>query len=333
MNFDLSIILENVRELVRAFLGQIPNIILGIIVIAIFIFIARRMSSIVERFLSNLSDEAQIAVSRILQWVVILLGIFIALTLIFPSVAIADLLALLGVGGVAIGFAFRDILQNFFAGLIILLTEPFEIGDQIVVGDYEGTVIKIKTRGSYIRTYDGRIVIIPNAELFTDSVVVNTANEKRRSEYDIGIGYGDDIDRAKELILEALGEISEVEKEPAPEALVVDLAGSSINIRARWWTEPERATVIHTHSKVLTAVAQKLSSNGVDMPFPTQVVLFHDQTEETDGDRKRQREGWPVPANGEAPQPQRIVDAINNSQNGNDQNKNNQKSSSQNGQS
>lgn len=310
MNIDLSIILENIGQLIRDFLAQLPNVALGIVVLILFFYLSKGVKQLVGRLLTQLSGQAQTAVSRILQWVVVLLGIFVAMTLIFPSVKIADLLSLLGVGGVAIGFAFRDILQNFFAGLIILLTEPFEIGDQIVVEGFEGTVIKIETRGTYLRTYDGRVVIIPNAELFTDSVIVNTAREKRRSQYDIGIGYGDDIGRAKELILEALQGIDGISSDPAPEALVVDLAGSSINIRARWWTDPERATVIHTQDKVLTAVVEKLVSNGIDLPFPTRQILFHDQTEETDGDRAKQREGWPAPANGSAPKPMRIVDAI-----------------------
>ena len=91
-------------------------------------------------------------------------------------------------------------MQNFLAGILILLTEPFEINDQIVFKSFEGTVENIETRATTIRTYDGRRIVIPNAELFTNSVTVNTAFDKRRIEYDFGIGYGDDIDHAKQLI-------------------------------------------------------------------------------------------------------------------------------------
>ena len=85
----------------------------------------------------------------------------------------------LGIGSVAIGFAFRDILQNFLAGILLLVTQPFRIGDQIVASNYEGTVEDIQTRATFIRTYDGRHVVVPNADLFTDTVVVNTAFEHR----------------------------------------------------------------------------------------------------------------------------------------------------------
>ncbi|HEY9599466.1 MAG TPA: mechanosensitive ion channel family protein, partial [Cyanophyceae cyanobacterium] len=211
-----------------------------------------------------------------------------------------------GISGVAIGFAFRDILQNFLAGILILLTEPFQINDQIVFKTIEGTVEAIQTRATTIRTYDGRRVVIPNSELFTNSVTVNTAFESRRLEYDVGIGYGDNIDRAKELILEAMASVDSVLKEPPPEALVMELAPSTVNIRARWWiSPPRRADALDARDKVLTAIKKKLTANGIDLPFPTQQILFHDQTEETDGDRSCQREGWPS-GQGNVPKPRSI---------------------------
>ena len=202
---------------------------------------------------------------------------------------------LLGVSGVAVGFAFRDILQNFLAGILILITEPFVINDQIVFKDFEGTVEHIQTRATTIKTYDGRRIVIPNAELFTNSVTVNTAFDRRRLEYDIGIGYGDDIAEAKRIILDVLRNTQDVLQDPPPEALVVKLAGSTIDIRARWWINPpRRADALDTQDKILTELNNKLVAAGIDLPFPTQQILFHDQTEETDGDRTRQREGWPA---------------------------------------
>jgi small-conductance mechanosensitive channel len=95
-------------------------------------------------------------------------------------------------------------------------------------------------RATTIRTYDGRRVVIPNAELFTNAVTVNTAFEKRRLQYDLGIGYGDDIGQARQLILEAMRGVDGVLSDPAPDALVVGLADSTVNIRARWWIQPPR---------------------------------------------------------------------------------------------
>lgn len=228
-----------------------------------------------------------------------LLGVLVAMMIAIPSFKPEQLVEVLGIGSVAIGFAFRDILQNFLAGILILLTEPFRIGDQIVVAGFEGIVENIETRATFLKMYDGRRVVIPNSTLFTESVTVNTAFDKRRLQYDIGIGYGDDIATTQQLILNTLRELDEVMSDPPPEALVVDLAGSTVNIRARWWiAPPTQKDLMESISVSLMSVKNALTEAGIDLPYPTQQILLHDQTEETDGDRSKQREGWPTRKSG-----------------------------------
>jgi len=297
MNVQVSAAWEKVQAMINGFIALLPNLVLALIVFGIFFVIAGAIRRLVRRITRDRRHARNLGLilGRLAQWTTILIGLFISLSIVIPTLKAGDLVQLLGISGVAIGFAFRDILQNFLAGILILLTEPFQIGDQIVFKDFEGTVENIQTRASTIRTYDGRRIVIPNSELFTNSVTVNTAFENRRLEYDVGIGYGDDIDRAKQLILEALYETEGVLQEPAPDAIVVALAESTVNIRARWWVEPpRRADVLNLQDRVLTAIKNKLTANGVDLPFPTQQILFHDQTEETDGDRARQRDPGPA---------------------------------------
>jgi|GEM_PF-6086892 len=131
-----------------------------------------------------------------------------------------------------------------------------------------------------------------------DKGVVITAFTKRRSQYDVGIGYGDDIEQARALILEVLRSTEGVLQDPAPDVLTVQLADATVDLRARWWSESSRLDVLIVQDRVLTAIKNRLSGEGIDLPFPTQVVLLHDQTEETDGDRARQREGWPASSDG-----------------------------------
>jgi small-conductance mechanosensitive channel len=235
------------------------------------------------------------------RWGVIGLGLLIVATIIFPSISPADLLSTLGIGSIAIGFAFKDILQNWLAGLLILLRQPFRQGDQIIVGKHEGTVEHIEARATLIKTYDGRRVIIPNSAVYTDAVTVNTAFPLRRSQYDVGIGYSDDIDLACEIIVEAVRGVEGVADDPSPEAFAWELAGSTVDIRVRWWTHSKRSEVVHVQGRVIRAVKKALSEAGIDLPFPTSIVLLHDQTEDADGDRRRQREGWPAGSNPPAP--------------------------------
>jgi len=295
---NISNVWDTINNLVNGFLELLPKLVIAAVVLVIFWLLAKGARLLLRRLTrGHASANIGAVMGRLAYGGMLLLGLLVALTIAAPSVKPADLLSVLGVGGVAIGFAFRDILQNFLAGLLILIRQPFQIGDQIIFNDYEGTVEQIETRATIIKTYDGRKVVIPNGEIYTNSVMVNTAYETRRSQYDVGIGYGDDIREAAEFVLQAMRQVEGVLDEPAPDVLNVDLAGSSVNLRARWWTKPERAEVVRVGHEVLTAIKEKLDEAGIDMPYPTQVTLFHDQTEETDGDRTTQREGWPAGAN------------------------------------
>lgn len=326
MNFDFSPAIAKVQGMLNGFIESLPNLVVALIVLVLFYFAARGIGSLIKRLSKRYHKRENVGMvfSRLAQWLTLFVGLLLTAVILFPDFTPASIIEFLGVGSVAIGFAFRDILQNFLAGILLLLTEPFRIGDQIIVNEFEGTVEEIQTRATFIRTYDGRRVVIPNADLFVDSVIVNTAFEERRLEYDVGIGYGDSIEEATQLIFAALKECGGVLNNPAPEVLLVDLAASSVNLRVRWWIKPpRRRDALDSQTEVLTAVKQKLSANGIDLPFPTQQILFHDQTEESDGDRSRQREGWPA---GKQPPPkprkiatamQEVVEALRSNGNGN----------------
>ena len=119
----------------------------------------------------------------------------------------------------AIGFAFRDILENFLSGIILLLTEPFRINDQIVVGDFEGTVEDIQIRATAIRTYNNRRVVIPNPQVFTNPVIVNTAFQRRRIDFEFTIGTSDDVPAAKAAIVHAISGIKGILEFPGRTSL------------------------------------------------------------------------------------------------------------------
>lgn len=304
IDVSAATVMETVDNLIDGFLDRLPFLLIGVVVFIGFYLLA----GLVRRLVTSATDGKEsenvgIVMGRLGRWLTMLIGLMISVAIMAPSVTPAKLLTSLGVGGVAIGFAFKDILQNFMAGLLILLRQPFQVGDQIISGDFEGTVESIETRATMIKTYDGRQVVIPNSQIYTNPVVVNTAFEKRRSQYDVGIGYGDDLRAASQVMLSTLNSVEGVLQDPAPEVLIADLAGATVNLRARWWTAPDQASVVHTASEVTAQIKQALDGASIDMPYPTQVLLLHDQTEETDGDRTRQREGWPAGDQPPAPRP------------------------------
>jgi small-conductance mechanosensitive channel len=299
------------EEMFHDFMAALPRVGLAVIVFALFYLAAGWIKAIVKRVAqaADMSSGAEMVLGRLARWLMISVGVLVALTVAVDSFTPGQFIQFLGIGSVAIGFAFHDILQNFLAGILLLLTEPFKIGDQIIVNQFEGTVENVETRATTIRTYDNRRVVIPNSHLFTESVTVNTAFPVRRSEYEVGIGCSDDIALAMRLLVEVMESVEGVLDKPAPDVLVSELGDFSVKIRARWWTDSVRSSLLRVQSDVIAEIKERLLAHGIDLPFPTQHVLFHDQTEETDGDRARQREGWPAGA-APAPAPRGIGTAI-----------------------
>lgn len=293
---------RTVNNWIDGFFSLVPNLIVAVVLIGFFYILGLGAKTAVIRWAdSRARDNLGDVLGGFIKAALIVTGFLFAMTVVLPSVKPGDLVAGLGIGSVAIGFAFKDILQNWLAGMLILIRQPFRPGDQIVVDGFEGTVDHVETRVTAIKTYDGRMALIPNSDVYTNAVVVNTAFEKRRSQYDVGIGYADDIARAREVILAAIGEVEGVEADPAPEVLVSDLAASWVTLRPRWWTDSKRTDVVHVKSRIVEAIKIALDDAGIDMPFETVVQLYHDQTDEHDGTRGKQREGWPSGDGSNAP--------------------------------
>jgi small conductance mechanosensitive channel len=289
-----ELLIGKLSDIYAQFILLLPNFGIALVVVVLFWFGALLAQRAIRGvFHHQRRTDLGNLLGGFARWGITGLGFLVVATIIFPSVKPSDALATLGIGSVAIGFAFKDILQNWFAGLLILIRQPFRTGDQIVVSGFEGTVEHIEARATLIKTYDGRRVVIPNSDVYTRAVTVNTAFPKRRSDYDVGIGYGDDIETARRVVLEALGKLPGVESEPAPDAIPWELDGSSVNIKVRWWTDARRSNVVAVRGDVIAALKKALGNAGIDLPYPTRVVLFHDQTEAVDGNRRDQREGWP----------------------------------------
>ena len=291
----LDLIVAKLHVASNDFFLQLPNIIGGMAFVLVAWFMGKLIANGVRRAFHHkgLVDLGGVLASLTFG-LVVAASVLISSVIIFPSVKPATIISSLGIGSVAIGFAFKDILQNLLAGILLLINRPYRRGDQIVVKDFEGTVEHIQSRATLIKTYDGRRVIIPNSDVYTSPVVVNTAFPTRRDQFDIGIGYGDKPDRAMAIFAEAISRVEGIEAEPAPEVLPWSLDANWVTLRARWWSRSKRTDIVHLRARVILAIWQAAGDNGIDLPFPTQQILFHDQTEEADGDRTRQREGWPA---------------------------------------
>lgn len=273
-------VVGTLEEMVRGFFEWLPVLAVGVLVFAAFWVAAgavrRGVRNLMER--AGRSTGVTLVVARLSRWAALFVGLVVSLAVVSPGMGASDLIQLLGIGSVAIGFAFKDILQNFLAGILILLNQPFRIGDQIIAGSHEGTVEQVETRATTLKTYDGRRVVIPNGQLYTQAVVVNTAYDLRRSQYDFGIDYDDDVQLAHDLLEETLREIDGIVDDPEPQVFVWELGGSSVNLRARWWTRPSQSSLVEVHGRVIQAVKEKFGAHDVDFPYPIRDVRITEGT-------------------------------------------------------
>jgi len=244
------------------FISRLPALVLSVVVLIFFYILSIFVSRLIRRATRDHRQNLGVVFSRLVGAGTVLLGLLVALSVVAPSFQASDLIKVLGIGGVAIGFAFQNILQNFLAGLLLLWAEPFRIGDEIKLDAYEGTVEEIQPRATIIKTYDERRVVIPNADLFTHSVIVNTAADIRRWEYDFTVKGDLDLAEVKSRIVEAVRRVPGTLPEPSPEVLVIELSeleSNTLKLRILWWTKaPRQHQMLTSYDGVLTAIRQVL---------------------------------------------------------------------------
>jgi small conductance mechanosensitive channel len=274
--FDISILLNAFHKIWIGLIEQSPYIVIGILVFAAFIVIARLIKRLILAAgrRTRLQDSLTRLLGRLASATITIIGLAVSAVVVFPGFKPGDLVAGLGITSVAIGFAFKDILQNFFAGILILLRQPFVVGDQIRSGEYEGTVEEIDIRATRLKTYDGERVVLPNGDVFTRAILVRTAYHCRRIRFVVGIGYPDSIEKARHVISNVLSETDGVLKEPPFEVYVTELAPSSVNLTVYFWAEAQQANVLRVGDRVATGIKLALDEAGIDMPYPHAVVLL-----------------------------------------------------------
>jgi small-conductance mechanosensitive channel len=229
-----------------------------------------------------------IQISFVAAWVV---GVLIASVIAFPSLRLGDIVGLLGLSSVAIGFAFQDIFKNFLAGVLLLLNEPFRLRDQIIVNEFEGTVEEIAIRSTQIRTYQGERIVLPNAIVFTSPVKVLTALPHRRTDLKIGVDYNTSLPHAVATLLKAVKQAEGVLASPEAEVDVVGFGDSSIDLIVRYWTLPQKVHVRRTQTQVMMALKEACDRANINIPYPIRTLYHFDQ--------QRFNDHYPVSVNGD----------------------------------
>ena len=268
---EYQTIMTSANHLLQQMISRIPYLIVASLVFVIFWVLSIFFKKAVTRILGSRKHHQNLVTvfRRVGSALILFLGFMVAMIIAVPSFTPGKLIGALGIGSVAIGFAFKDIFQNLLSGILLLLSEPFRIGDQIISGNFEGTVEDIQIRATTIRTYDGRKVVIPNSQLYTSTMTVNTAYSQRRLEFDVGIGYENNIIDAQQVILSVLKAAPTVSKLAEPSVIATALADSSVVLRVRWFiddgTQNNRVASIN---EVIILVKEALEEANISIPFP-----------------------------------------------------------------
>lgn len=264
---------QTIDKIVAGFWERVPYLCIAIIVFIIFWFLSKFFKVFVIRALSNRPYAKQnlvLVLNRVGSTFIIFFGFLIALVIAIPGFSPGQLMSALGIGSVAIGFAFKDIFQNLLSGILILLGEPFRIGDAIICNGLEGTVEDIQIRATTLRSYDGRRIVIPNATVYTSSITVVTAYTQRRCEVNVGIGYEDDVQKAKAVVLDILKNHKDILNQPASLVNVTALGDFAINLNIRWWIDMNKTNTLSSASAIQEEIVVAFNKNGISIPYPIQ---------------------------------------------------------------
>jgi small-conductance mechanosensitive channel len=262
-----------INDMVQHFWERVPYLIIAFFVFMLFWLVARLFKYFMNKALSNRLQNKKnltMVLNRIGGILIVFVGFMIALVVAIPGFKAGQLVSALGIGSVAIGFAFKDIFQNLLSGILILLGEPFRIGDSIIVNGMEGTVEDIQVRATFLRSYDGRRLVIPNATVYTSPITVNTAYTQRRCEFVVGIGYDDDVNKAKQIIIEILNNDRLVLSQPAFTVIMTALADFSVNLTVRWWINTQETNIGDSVSEIQEKVKEAFTEQGINIPYPIQ---------------------------------------------------------------
>jgi len=252
-------------------IGAVTTVVLFVVVFAILYLLGQAVvTPTVERALRARDvNETLVGLAvSVTVTVTAVVAIALAATVAGFGVVLAAFATLAGALALAVGFAAQDLIANFVAGVFIIQDEPFAVGDWIEWDGNEGVVREIGLRVTKLETFDNQLLTAPNADLANSAVVNNVANDRRRVSVGFGIGYEDDIDHAREVILEEGAAIDGVLDDPAPSAPVTELGDSAVVLSGRLWIDPAESGYGPVRARFLEAVKQRFDAEGIDMPYP-----------------------------------------------------------------
>ncbi len=269
---------DKLVDWVRAAILLLPNFVAAVLAVVVFWLLAKLARRAVSQTLGRFSSYT--AVNHLLATcayvAVLAAGVFVALGLLGLDKTVTSLLAGAGIIGLALAFAFQDIASNFMSGVLLSIRRPFEVGDLIETNDQFGPVQEINLRATHVRTPEGQIVILPNKNVLQNAIVNYSRTRRRRIDLACGVAYGDDLEEARRLAVEAVESLEVRDKSRDVELFYNEFGGSSINFELRFWMDfgAKQADYLAVQSEAIIAIKKAYDEAGITIPFPIRTLDF-----------------------------------------------------------
>lgn len=267
-SLSLDGLTDSFRQFGEGFVRRLPYLLAAVVAILLTVLVARVVRRGVEGALRRTETEryVRVVVATLAFYGVVAVGLVVALSL--GGVNLGVLVGSLGLATVALGFALQDIVSNFTAGIVLLLEHPFTEGDHIAINEAEGEVEEIRVRATRLRAPDGQLVLVPNKLLFTQVLTNATAAMRRRIEVLLEVPYGQDVARARELLLAAATGVEGVSRDPEPRLITQDLGPGARSLRLWFWVDSRTDDPLRVRSELLEAAEQRLQDAGISLAPP-----------------------------------------------------------------
>ena len=261
---------NQIERMVRGFVQALPTLAIAMVILLITWVVAKYAIRIADRITgrTKLREDLKQLLDTLVRLAIWIVGIVIALTVAIPSFTPASAFAGLGIGAVAIGFAFQDIFQNFLAGVLIMLREKMRINDLIECQGITGRVERITLRETHVRQLSNELTIVPNSLLFKNPVKILTDEVVRRDEITVGVGYDVDLEQAQAVIRDTVQGLETVNQDKPVVVVARTFGASSIDFLVQWWAPTTPRDMRLTRSEVVIAVKKALDAAGIEIPYP-----------------------------------------------------------------
>ncbi|MGD8758843.1 MAG: mechanosensitive ion channel [Anaerolineales bacterium] len=265
---------EELAGLWDSFLAFLPRLAAGVLIFLVALILSSWAARVVRRAMERRKRDQELIIllCMLTRWGILALGIVVALEQVTGG-KLGGLIAGLGVAGFTLGFALQDVAKNFVAGILLLLQQPFEIGDSIEVAGYGGKVENITLRTTELLTWDGLHVLIPNGDVFVSPIVNYSRADKRRVELRIGVAPETDLEHAARVALQAVSQISGVLEDPKPQVIFDTFAESAIEFTLYYWVDLKATEFPEAKDAGIKAVKLAYEREKIEMPYPTVTVL------------------------------------------------------------